>query len=80
MVSVTAVNNAPILLSGTGKTTTDLGSDDYAQSCVIQRDHKILAFGRSSGKYGYDFSLCRYNSEGDLDSSFSNSAIWGLLK
>jgi uncharacterized delta-60 repeat protein len=75
MVSVAAVNDAPTFFVGTGKITTDIIYDDYAQSVAIQSDQKILVFGRTYTGNSYDFALCRYNINGSLDSSFSNDGI-----
>ncbi|MEH2074483.1 MAG: putative Ig domain-containing protein [Nostoc sp.] len=55
----------------TGKVTTDIGSstNDSAYSVAIQGDGKILVAGGSFN----NFALVRYDSNGDLDTSFGNS-------
>lgn len=52
--------------SGDGKLTTNLGRDDLATSVVLQPDGKILLVGVSDG----DLALARYNTDGNLDSTF----------
>ena len=53
--------------SGDGKLTTDLGSSDEIQSIAIQSDGKIVAAGNS----GNNFAIARYETDGDLDNTFS---------
>jgi len=59
---------------GDGKVTTAVGSDrDYATSVTIQKDGKLVVVGYSQNSSGnYDFAIVRYNSDGSLDSSFSD--------
>ncbi|MDD5321500.1 MAG: hypothetical protein PHD43_12960 [Methylococcales bacterium] len=59
--------------SGDGKVTTEPDSDaGYdGNSVVVQADGKILVAGSSGG----DFTLVRYNSDGSLDTSFSDDGI-----
>ncbi|MFA5432404.1 MAG: T9SS type A sorting domain-containing protein [Candidatus Paceibacterota bacterium] len=57
-----------------GKLTTAVGTySDNATSVAIQSDGKIVAAGNSSdGGISYGISLARYNSNGILDTSFSD--------
>jgi len=52
-----------------GKLTT--GSSYAAYSIAIQTDGKIVAAGYSFNIGNFDFALERYNTNGDLDTSFS---------
>jgi len=59
--------------SDDGKRTTDFGGDyDAASDVGIQADGKIVAVGGSFGAAGGDFALARFNSDGTLDTTFSN--------
>ena len=58
---------------GTGKVTTDFGSDDSASSVSIQADGKIVAAVSSANPSNYDFALARYDSDGSLDTSFGGT-------
>jgi len=58
---------------GTGKVTTDIGSDDSAASVAIQADGKIVAAGSSANTSDFDFALARYNRDGSLDTSFGGT-------
>ncbi len=49
-----------------GKLTTDFGGSNITYSIVLQADGKIVVAGESSN----DFTLVRYNNDGDLDTSF----------
>jgi uncharacterized delta-60 repeat protein len=52
---------------GNGKLTTAVGTgDDVCNSIALQADGKIVAAGSSSG----DFALARYNTNGNLDTTF----------
>jgi uncharacterized delta-60 repeat protein len=53
---------------GTGGTTTAPEFGAFASSVLIQADGKIVAAGE--GSPGFGFSLARYDSNGNLDSSF----------
>jgi uncharacterized delta-60 repeat protein len=74
LTGLLAVNTAPTFAGGDGMTTTDFGtSDDTANSMTLQADGKILLAGYSVNSRGnYDFALVRYNSNGSLDTSFSD--------
>ncbi len=55
-----------------GKVTTAIGSSRAeASSALLQPDGKILLAGGSD----QEFTLARYNDNGDLDSTFGNSGI-----
>ena len=58
--------------SGDGKVTTNLGKgSDFGQSVTVQADGKILVAGSSNG----DFALARYNTDGSLDTRFSDDGM-----
>jgi uncharacterized delta-60 repeat protein len=44
---------------------------EWANDVIIQSDDKIVAAGRSSGRFG----VARYNTDGTLDSSFGNMGV-----
>lgn len=55
-----------------GKVTTDISSEDYANTIAIQTDGKIVVAGRSTTVLGQsDFSVVRYDSIGNLDNTFN---------
>jgi uncharacterized delta-60 repeat protein len=56
--------------SGDGKQTTDFGGLDLATGVALQSDGKIVVVG-SSLNDDRDFALARYNTNGSLDTSFS---------
>lgn len=56
--------------SGDGKVTTDFDVLDKATDMVIQPNGKIVLGGSTSGEDS-DFALARYNSDGNLDMTFS---------
>ena len=61
--------------SGDGKLTTNFATEDEGQSVTVQADGKILVAGysRQDGSvFVTDFALVRYNSDGTLDTSFSD--------
>lgn len=54
-----------------GIVTTDVGADDdIAFSVAIQNDGKIVVAGESRNG-SFDFAVCRYNTNGSLDTTFS---------
>lgn len=59
-----------------GKATATLGVTDFVTSVAIQSDAKILVGGMSlmppSTNLSYDFALLRFNSDGNLDSTFDS--------
>ncbi|MBI2219167.1 MAG: hypothetical protein HYU51_17940 [Candidatus Rokubacteria bacterium] len=56
---------------GTGKVTTNFGGTDRGQSVAIQSDDMIVVAGNTTTPTGsYDFALARYNTDGNLDSTF----------
>ncbi len=62
--------------SDDGKVIIDLGYSDAGRSVTMQSDGKILIAGSiDSGGYNYDFVLMRYNSNGSLDTTFSDDGI-----
>jgi uncharacterized delta-60 repeat protein len=55
-----------------GKVTTDFSKkSEAAVAVLVQPDGKIVA-GGSSGPFGVDFALARYNPDGTLDTSFGS--------
>jgi uncharacterized delta-60 repeat protein len=60
--------------NGSGYVTLNINNNnDYGQSLAIQPDGKILLGGYCyNGTYA-DFCIARFNSNGDLDTSFGNS-------
>ena len=59
--------------NGTGSVATPvLTSDGIASSVVIQADGKIVAGGASNVQINSNFAVARYESDGDLDTSFSD--------
>ena len=61
--------------NGTGKVTTVIGGDDYAEAVTLQGDGKIIVAGTSSNGSNYDFAVARYNADGSLDTSFNGSGM-----
>ena len=66
--------------SGDGMLTTDLGGDNdvgaVGASLSLQTDGKILLGGYSyDGNANLNFALVRYNTDGSLDSSFSDDGM-----
>jgi len=62
--------------SDDGWQTTDLSVfAESVNSIVIQSDGKIVAGGNTSDQSGIRFALVRYNSNGSLDSTFSDNGI-----
>jgi uncharacterized delta-60 repeat protein/uncharacterized repeat protein (TIGR01451 family) len=57
--------------SADGKTTIDLGHEDFANAVAILPDGKILIGGDS----GHDFGIARLNSDGSLDTSFNGDGM-----
>jgi uncharacterized delta-60 repeat protein len=53
-------------------TTAISGMGDEAQGITIQPDGKIILVGMSFTGEDYDFSMARYNSDGSLDTTFSD--------
>ena len=62
--------------NGTGIRITDIGAGFVVTSAVaIQPDGKIVAEGRYYNGINVDLALVRYNSDGSLDSTFSEDGI-----
>lgn len=56
-----------------GRVITDLnGTNDSGVAIALQRDGKLLVGGEIDGAYGRDVAVARYNSDGSLDTSFSD--------
>ena len=58
--------------SGDGKVITDFGGDDGGTSVVMQADGKILVVGSTYNGSSSDIALARYNTDGTLDTNFSD--------
>ncbi len=60
-----------------GLVTTSIGSaSDVGMCLAIQNDDKIVVSGQSANSASdYDFALARYNTNGDLDSTFNTNGI-----
>ncbi|HYC48023.1 MAG TPA: hypothetical protein VED01_21325 [Burkholderiales bacterium] len=68
-VSITSVNDAPLL--GDGKVATPIGPfSDLGWSVAVQPDGKILLAGYASNGADNDFALARYHANGSLDTTF----------
>jgi uncharacterized delta-60 repeat protein len=62
----------PTFGGGDGKVVTNFtAGDDFAYGIAIQADGKIVAVGRAGGSGGV-MALARYESDGDLDTTFGN--------
>jgi uncharacterized delta-60 repeat protein len=61
--------------NGTGKVTTNFGSDGNAEgrSVAVQTDGKIVVVGYATAGNTEEFALARYNADGTLDTSFGGS-------
>ena len=73
--------------SGDGKLTTDFGDVHDDPRATVQTDGKILVAGGSykTDRSNSDFALARYNTDGSLDTTFSDDGklttdfgSWGL--
>jgi uncharacterized delta-60 repeat protein len=59
--------------SDDGKLTTAIGTDDDSGYSVIQQaDGQLVVVGDSRAVNNVDFALARYNSDGSLDTTFSD--------
>ncbi len=62
--------------SGDGKVIIGSGTESLGVSVAVQSDGKILVSGAiDDGNAGGDFSLMRFNANGNLDTSFSGDGI-----
>ncbi len=65
--------------SGDGKVTTDVGESATVSGMLLQPDNKPVLFGASRQIHpaatDNDFTLVRYTTTGDLDSSFGGDGI-----
>jgi len=57
-------------VGGSGKVTTDFGSEAKALTLVVQPDGKLVAAGYASADDAGNFALVRYNANGNMDSTF----------
>jgi uncharacterized delta-60 repeat protein len=59
-----------------GIVTTQVGSDnDNGEAVAIQTDGRIVVAGYSYNGSNYDFAVVRYNTNGNLDTTFSGDGI-----
>jgi uncharacterized delta-60 repeat protein len=58
--------------SGDGRQVTDFGGDDSASDVALQEDGRIVVVGITDGATNRDFLVARYNTDGSLDTSFSD--------
>jgi len=58
--------------NGTGKRTTDFGSDSFGQAAAIQPDGKIVVAGYTQNGANSNFAVARYNPNGTLDGGFGS--------
>ncbi len=73
VVRYDASGNLDTTFSGDGKLTTDFsGLSNGARSVALQPDGKIVAAGYAWNGSNYDFAIARYDSSGNLDTSFSS--------
>ncbi|MFH0867129.1 MAG: delta-60 repeat domain-containing protein [Bacteroidota bacterium] len=75
LLEVTAYSQSPgsldLTFGGIGYVTTSVTKgNNYGQSVSVQPDGKIVVAGYSAENSDYDFALVRYNTNGQLDSSF----------
>jgi uncharacterized delta-60 repeat protein len=69
-------NTIPTFSIGDGKVTTEVGKTSGSNSIAIQKDGKILAAGYTINSSGIsEFALTRYNSNGNLDSTFNTDGV-----
>ena len=62
--------------AGNGMVITDFGgNDDTGNAVAIQPDGKIVVAGSSKNDLGNDFAVVRYNSDGSLDTTFSEDGL-----
>jgi uncharacterized delta-60 repeat protein len=57
----------------TGKQTTDLGGNDIASGIALQSNGKIVLAGQKGTATSTNFALARYNTNGNLDTSFAGT-------
>ena len=75
LVGYTDIGALDPSFNGTGRVLTDIlaGATDTANAGVLQADQKLVAVGISSIAIGANFlALARYNTDGSLDTTFSN--------
>ncbi len=70
-ISSTSSSSLDTTFGSSGKITVDFSSgEDAAEGVAIQSNGAILAVGRSYNGSNYDFALTRFDSSGNLDTSF----------
>jgi uncharacterized delta-60 repeat protein len=60
-----------------GKVTTDIANNsvDSGNSVMLQPDGKIVIAGETIDSINYNFAVLRYNTDGNLDSSFGTGGM-----
>ena len=58
-----------------GRVTLTIGTNDYAESVVVQADGKIIVAGSAYIANQYDFAVVRYNTNGALDTTFDGDGL-----
>ena len=77
-IAVARFNSSGLLdtsFNGTGRVTTSINNQEYANGISIQSDGKILVAGGVSNAGASDFAVVRYNANGTLDMSFDGDGI-----
>lgn len=72
------INGSPdSSFNGTGKQTTNLGSDFETGNSIlaIQTNGKIVVAGYTQNGNNSDFAVARFNSNGSIDNTFNNDGI-----
>jgi uncharacterized delta-60 repeat protein len=68
-----AAGSLDTTFDGDGRVTTPIGLEfDEGRSVAIQTDGRLVAAGYSSNGTNNDFAVVRYNTNGTLDTSFSD--------
>ena len=61
--------------SGDGKQVVDVGGDDFASAVAIQSNGRIVTAGRMDNGTNDDFSVLRFKSNGNQDTSFNGTGV-----
>lgn len=76
MVRLTSTGAIDNTFGSSGKVTTNVGTaGDLAQDLALQPDGKIILAGYSSVGSNHDFSMVRYKTNGQRDSTFGVNGI-----
>ena len=69
----TAGFNSPGVVSGTRVLNLVVGCNDFAQSVIVQPDHKIVIVGWGQNFISTTFDLVRLNEDGSMDTTFGTT-------